>query len=112
MSAGWHTGNAYDDGAERRGWLVGAFMPEGDIRATDAVEIKWATHPAGDQRAEWTKDDTRTTIVVLISGGTFEVQLTGGVAGLVEPGDYVMWGPGVDHAWRAAKHSVVLTVRW
>ena len=31
---------------------------------------------------------------------------------LAERGDYVVWGPGVDHSWCAEEESVVLTVRW
>jgi quercetin dioxygenase-like cupin family protein len=31
---------------------------------------------------------------------------------LERQGDYVVWGPGVDHSWRAEEESVVLTVRW
>jgi quercetin dioxygenase-like cupin family protein len=31
---------------------------------------------------------------------------------LTRPGDYVVWGPGVDHSWRAEQDAVVLTVRW
>lgn len=40
------TGNAYDDGAERRGWLIGHFIdPEtSPLHSTD-VEIKWGDSP-------------------------------------------------------------------
>ena len=31
---------------------------------------------------------------------------------LSKPGDYVMWGPGVVHAWKAVEDSVMLTIRW
>jgi quercetin dioxygenase-like cupin family protein len=31
---------------------------------------------------------------------------------LTRPGDYVLWGPGVDHSWLAEQESVVVTVRW
>ncbi|MEU6133818.1 hypothetical protein [Nocardioides sp. NPDC047086] len=49
------TGNAYDDGAERRGWLIGHFIDSEDspLHSTD-VEIKWGTHQAGEERHEWT----------------------------------------------------------
>jgi hypothetical protein len=33
-------------------------------------------------------------------------------AALAEPGDYVLWGRGVDHSWEAEQDSVVLIVRW
>jgi len=33
MSKGdWYFGNAVRDGAERRGWIVGHFMNEGELR--------------------------------------------------------------------------------
>jgi hypothetical protein len=31
---------------------------------------------------------------------------------LSKPGDYVMWGPDVDHKWHVAKDGVLLTIRW
>src|SRR2546427_161524 len=31
---------------------------------------------------------------------------------LERPGDYVVWGPGIDHIWQAEADSVVITVRW
>jgi hypothetical protein len=31
---------------------------------------------------------------------------------LARPGNYVLWGPGEDHSWRAETDAVVLTVRW
>ena len=45
-------GNASDDGAgETRGWFVGHFLqPATTLRRTDAVEVKWGVHPAGESR--------------------------------------------------------------
>jgi hypothetical protein len=31
---------------------------------------------------------------------------------LEKEGDYVVWGPGIDHCWQAEKDSIVITVRW
>jgi quercetin dioxygenase-like cupin family protein len=31
---------------------------------------------------------------------------------LEREGDYVMWGAGVDHTWRAEEDSIVITIRW
>jgi len=112
VKGSWTAGNATDDSLDTRGWLVGHFIdPTECVRATTAVEVKWAHHPAGDRRSAWTKDDQRTTLVILISG-KFRVDLTGGGKTLSRQGDYVMWGPGVDHSWQALAGSVVLTVRW
>jgi uncharacterized cupin superfamily protein len=112
VSADWHSGNATEDGRDTRGWLLGHFIdsPEG-IRSTKDVEIKWGTHRTGEKRAEWTRDDQRTTLVLLISGN-FVVSLTEGSAKLTRQGDYAVWGPGIDHSWEAKEDSVVITVRW
>lgn len=112
MSHGWSSGNATDDGSETRGWLVGQFIdPSEGVRSSKDVEVKWAHHPVGDKRPEWTSDDRRTTLVMLIDG-RFRVDLTDGSSTMVRQGDYVMWGPGTDHSWEALADSVVLTVRW
>lgn len=112
MADGWTCGNAHDDAGATRGWLVGHFLPPtAGVRANDAVEVKWFNHPAGDTREEWTSDDQRTTLVMLIDG-EFRIDLTGGTSTLRRPGDYVMWGPGIDHSWAALAASTVLTVRW
>lgn len=112
MTGRWHAGNADDDGASTRGWIVGHFIdPSHGVRSSKDVEVKWANHPEGDERPEWTADDQRTTLVMLI-GGHFRVETTDGTTTFTKPGDYAMWGPGVDHTWKALADSVVLTVRW
>ncbi len=112
LSSSWTTGNASDDAAETRGWLVGHFIdPSQGVRVSADVEVKWANHPAGDKRSEWTSGDQRTTLVMLISG-EFRVDVTHGSRTMSSSGDYAMWGPGTDHFWEAVAESVVLTVRW
>lgn len=112
LSDGWTSGNAYDDSASTRGWLVGHFIdPSQGVRAAEDVEVKWAHHHAGDKRAAWTSGDQRTTLVILISG-RFHIDTTRGSKTMNYQGDYVMWGPGIDHSWRAIDDSVVLTIRW
>ncbi|GLZ37162.1 signal peptidase I [Actinokineospora sp. NBRC 105648] len=112
MSHGWSSGNAADDTTETRGWLVGHFIdPSQGIRASKDVEVKWGTHPEGDKRPEWTSDDQRTTLVILVEGH-FRVDLTEGTKTMTRPGDYIMWGAGIDHSWEALAPSIVMTVRW
>lgn len=112
MADNWTFGNANDDAAPTRGWLVGHFLPpSAGVRADDAVEVKWFNHPTGDTRKEWTADDQRTTLVMLVSG-EFRIDLTTGSSTLRRSGDYVMWGRGIDHSWTALADSTVLTVRW
>lgn len=105
-------GNAYEDGSPYRGWIVGNFIePADSIRNSGDVEIKWGAHAAGEERPEWTTGETRTSIMFLISG-RFVQKLPDREVELSKPGDYVMWGPGVVHAWKAVEDSVMLTVRW
>ena len=112
MDGTWETGNANEVGKDRRGWIVGHFVddPPG-IRTTGDVEIKWAHHPAGEERESWVTGEHRTTIFFLIDG-RFRLELRDESLLLEHQGDYVMWGSGVDHRWHAEQDSVVLTVRW
>lgn len=112
MSVNWHSGNAAEDGQARRGWILGHFIdPAEGIRSSKDVEVKWGIHPIGEKRPEWTADDQRTTMVVLIDGN-FRIDLTEATINLARQGDYAMWGPGIDHSWEALSDSIVLTVRW
>nr|WP_054055722.1 signal peptidase I [Alloactinosynnema sp. L-07] len=112
MVTDWTSGNAAEDGQPTRGWLVGHFIdPSEGVRSSNDVEVKWGIHPAGDKRPEWTSDDQRTTLVLLVEGH-FRVDVTDGSKTMERPGDYIMWGAGVDHSWEALADSVVMTVRW
>src|ERR1700685_202594 len=68
-----YVGNAATDAAAR-GWLLGHFMPPGDPRNSDDVEIKWGVHPAGERRPGWVAGDPRSMLSVLVSG-RFRVDL-------------------------------------
>ena len=112
MSENWHSGNAAEDGRETRGWILGHFIdPSQGVRSSKDVEVKWGIHPAGEKRHEWTADDQRTTLVLLVEGN-FRVDLTEASIILEKQGDYVTWGPGIDHSWEAISDSIVVTVRW
>jgi hypothetical protein len=102
-------GNAAADAADR-GWLLGHFMPDGDARRSDEVEIKWGVHPAGDTRPGWVTDDPRSILSVLVSG-RFRVDLRDRSVVLAKQGDYVVFH-GLDHTWQAEEASVVVSVRW
>jgi hypothetical protein len=67
MTTTWYVGNANDDAHTNRGWLIGHFMGD-ETRNTDAVEIKWGIHPAGQRRDGWTVGEQRTTLLLLVSG--------------------------------------------
>jgi quercetin dioxygenase-like cupin family protein len=113
LADNWYAGNANDDTGQYHGWLLGHFIEasESGPRSTEALEVKWGVHPAGQARPGWTADDQRTTMLLLVSG-RFRLELTVGTATLERQGDYVVWGPGIDHSWQAEQDSVVITVRW
>lgn len=79
------------------------------------LDVGAATSDYESIRRGWqlvsTSDDQRTTLVMLIDGH-FSVKSTEGAATFLKPGEYVMWSPGVDHAWRAVADSIMLTARW
>lgn len=104
-----YTGNATSDAAAR-GWLLGHFMPGGDPRHSEAVEIKWGVHPAGERRPGWVTDDPRSILSVLVSG-RFRIDLRDRSVTLAEQGDYIVFN-GQDHTWEAEEASVVVSVRW
>ena len=112
-SAPFMTGNAADEGMSARGWFLGHFVgPDASLAHTTALEVKWGTHAAGDQRAAWAVSRTATTVSILIQG-RFCLRFAGGhEVVLTRPGDYVLSPPGVAHTWNAQVASVVLTVRW
>jgi hypothetical protein len=115
MPQTWYVGNADDDAGENRSWLVGHFKDPGDVRHSKDAEVKWSSHPAGDERADWNPGVHDGTVLLLVSG-QWELRLRTGdrvdTVVLERPGDYAMWGPGVDHTWRALADSVMVTVRW
>jgi mannose-6-phosphate isomerase-like protein (cupin superfamily) len=106
-----YVGKADIDAPEEQGWLLGHFRPDGDPRHSTDVEIKWGRHPKGDRRAKWVHGEERTALLILISG-RFHMEFPDRTVVLTDPGDYVVWGRGVDHSWLAEQESVVLTVRW
>jgi mannose-6-phosphate isomerase-like protein (cupin superfamily) len=112
MSQQIQTGNAAIDTNDTRGWLIGDFIKKKfGLRHTDNLEIKWGVMKTGEARAEWATSETRTSIGILISG-SFIMEFRDQTLQFDTPGDYVMWGPGVDHSWRAPTDAVWLTVRW
>jgi hypothetical protein len=110
MSGRIYTGSAPQDAPECRGWLLGHFMPPGDIRHSTDVEIKWGVHPCGDRRALWVTGEVRTAVIVLVSG-RFRIDFPEQSVVLAERGDYVVF-ESVDHSWFAEEASVIVGIRW
>jgi hypothetical protein len=110
MSGKIYTGSAPKDAHDNRGWLLGHFMPAGDIRHGTDVEIKWGVHARGDRRAQWVTGEIRTAVIVLVSG-RFRIEFPEQSVVLAERGDYVVF-KGVDHSWFAEEESVIVGIRW
>ncbi len=110
MSDEIYVGSAAADAPANRGWLLGHFMAAGDPRHSAEVEIKWGTHPKGDERARWVTGETRTALILLVSG-RFRLEFPGRSVVLADQGDYVLFR-GVDHSWYAEEESVIVGVRW
>ena len=89
-------------------WRLGLRLAgAGLLAAAGAIHLD----PVGDKRPEWTADDQRTTLVLLVQG-SFRIDLTETSVTLEKQGDYAAWGPGIDHSWEAITDAVVITVRW
>ena len=105
-------GNAQDDSAPFHDWLVGYFVPlSSGLRHSDDIEIKWGVHQKGAGDDQWTVNRMATSISILVSG-VDQISLPHRVFTLSNPGDYLIWGPGMPHRWRTLEDSVVITVRW
>lgn len=111
------TGNALQDGRQSSpaGWFVGHFIDNDALRRTKDVEIKWGIHTTGATNGSFSTNQTARTMSVLIRGRFRLTFLDGEKARdvlLEKEGDYVLWGSGIPHNWKAEEDSVVLTVRW
>jgi len=103
------------DGFTNGGWVIGHFG-KGSLK-TDDIEIKWAHHDPGPAGKGWSDCDTATTLSVLISG-RFNIEFRHNLEAmptavlLEQQGDYVMFGPGIQHQSTALEPSLFLTIRW
>lgn len=112
MTSDIQIGNAELDSSDTRGWLIGSFIKdEFGLRHTDDIELKWSILKQGNARTEWVTGETRTTIGILLSGKV-TMEFRDRSITFDKPGDYVMWGPGIDHKWNSPKDAVWLTIRW
>ncbi len=110
MADNIYVGSAQADAPANRGWLLGHFMPPGDPRHSEDVEIKWGAHPRGDRRAQWVTGETRTALIILVSG-RFRIEFPHRSVLLAAPGDYVVFER-VGHSWHAEEESVIVGIRW
>lgn len=114
----WDDSTTFDDGpctGEKTGWFIGAFdgLPE-DLRKNEFFEVKWYPHPKGQKSGP--KPPSRALTLSVLISGKFAIRFREGGGESVEsllkePGDYLIWGPGLEHEWEALEDSVVLSVR-
>jgi len=131
LPPGVSAGNAHVHGAPYNGWFVGDFTrwlaergaPPSELasiglRDTSVLEVKWGLHPAGQPRPEgWAQRTPAVGVSVLVSGEFVVVfretaDSPEREVRLREQGDFVVWGPAVEHRWYAVQDSIILTVRW
>jgi hypothetical protein len=99
--------------------------PDGPEAAAN-LAVKWFVHDPVDP-PEWGErkpPSVGRTLSLLAGPGAFKLCFCRPEAGeevdagqkaevvLEEPGDFALWGPGLEHSWRVFRPSVVLTVRW
>ncbi len=80
--------------------------------------VKWFEHQPDDNPA-WgqAKPPSQGRTLSLLAGeGEFELRFRRGPEELVlvldVPGDYALWGEGLEHCWRPLRPSPLLTLRW
>lgn len=106
------SGNAAAAGSGNRGWFTGLFLPEGAGLRRAPVELKWSSVTAGWIRG-WSGLGDQMSLALLLGGGVLRFEFNDGSrVDLKEPGDYVLWAPGLRHDVRADGDATLLTVRW
>jgi len=82
------------------------------------LSLKWFEHQL-DDCPEWGQAKPPSqgrTLSLLAGAGEFELRFRRGPDELVlvldVPGDYALWGEGLEHCWRPLRPSSMLTMRW
>lgn len=91
-------------------------MPDPErVDTTEVVreaEMYWTGYSAGDRSAGWEPPTGRRTLLLLVSGGPFQIDAGGNRLVLSERGDHVMLRPGDTYRWRASSAATILSIRW
>lgn len=110
-------GNAQQDSAVNRGWLI-ADKQEGLLYAARA-QVKYGVHEAGERRTreQATADGERESIMFTIKGRVkfgflpsaahpheHEVE--------IGPGGFIRWSTDVLHYWEILEDGLFITFRW
>lgn len=129
---GLEHGNAWalrDPKQPATNWLVGDHpaIPADSLRhlrhgelgdRLQDLAVKWFEHQPGDDPG-WGENKPLSrgrTLSLLAGSGAFALWFRRGSRHcrllLDQPGDFALWGEGLEHGWRALQPSAVLTVRW
>lgn len=91
---------------------------DGAAARLEGLAIKWFQHTPQDDPG-WGQGkpiSVGRTLSLLAGPGAFELSFRRGgrrcTLVLEQPGDFAIWGEGLEHRWRALEPSTVLTVRW
>lgn len=115
-------GNAWEVSAKNadgmpNGWFMGSkkFIPDGTLRQSEDVELKWSVIPKGTKSAP-RKCSPFKGITILLSGHftiQFRDQAGDSWTGyeMTQPGDFIISHGGLEHFDFANEDSVLLTVR-
>lgn len=132
---GLERGNAWDlhEKGASSNWIVGEtplipldslrFMEQDNSEGTGGrkaknIAVKWFVHKPTDKLKWGIKKPTSKgrSMSLLASKGRFELVFWKGSAKytltLDKPGDFAVWGPGLEHSWRPVKKSTIITFRW
>jgi hypothetical protein len=97
---------------------LGSGPSGGTAEPLEGLAIKWFQHTPQDDPG-WGRGKPTSvgrTLSLLAGPGAFELSFRrdGRTCTLVleHPGDFAIWGEGLEHRWRALEPSTVLTVRW
>ncbi len=80
--------------------------------------VKYYHHEAGDPRGGDRPAEDRIALTMLVSQGCWRQRVWSELSGqsievlLAEPGDFIVWGPGLRHSWYPVQASTMLTVKW
>lgn len=101
-----------------RQWLIGAFIAKDSPLHDQTLEVKFGSPYKGEERTEVeaTADPERRSLMFVISGqmefGFPAAENQRARKLTLEPGEYVLWEPGILHYWKALSNSEVITIRW
>ena len=109
------SGNAYED-RDNQKWLLGSFVPQGQILHDETVEVKFDNSAKGDCRPFFAEPEATTTLTILVRGQvriTFLENEQEEVVLLSQEGDYALSRPGTQHKWVVEEeNTLTITIRW